>query len=1087
VGLADGRASSRADQNPLSRTETESTSTTPLATADSGVAQKTTAARLAQAGSDLLQFAVASGIAAVAAYAIWTQLPDELDVRTDIVGYPIHSNFNSNRYFWLYWLIAGFVPVVSLALFLLLRRIVPRSETGRRPRPLAPAAEPDPPPLSGWMITAVGVGRVAFVGAIFGLEIAVWKSEGSGWILPIGIPVMFGYAAILYLATFLIERFAQLETSFWDRLALANAFAVPFCVAGLYGVSRSTEVTVASSGRVHEYPWFPLWVAAGLTAAALLWVIRTLRLARVASALRTLERRLLLIVAGPVVLFLFVALLPGSWSGIDFFHEGELLAGARLMEEGAFPWRDLIFIHGLLTDAGLQLVGFNVFEDSRWGYVAGTLVVVLPIYWISLYYLCAYLFHRNWLFLVGTQLAAILALVVEGQLRFILMPLVLVLLGALLSKPSRMRAALFMSVLVLQAIVTPEAGIAALAVLLTIVAFEAYYYDRGKSFRENFQRTLSCAAVGALLTASWVAFLLAFGALDDFVFANATFVSDHHLTGATPVPWADADDRYRFAAVAPVVVIVLAFWYFAVQILRRAPLRVADWIMGAAALFVALYYQKFLARSDHVFQPYAVAVPIIFYTVYRLIEAAEVGFAHLRSRFGVRSPIRHPITALAVLVLIVQAPLTIPDVVQDVPGRLDARASEEPRTRQVGFIEAPERYAEILGDVDSVLRTNLGPGDELFDFTNSPALFHYLLERQPATRYYHASMAIREETQEDLVEELERTRPKLVVFSSGSIGLPEWDGISNQVRHYLVSRYLLDNYQPLIMQEGFVFMSRKGGPAMPTARPGRSDVRDLYFRTYPCDWGYAPNFLTVGPTASSSARPLSLTPRALGPLLSVSGWAVDPKTRSPAAKVVAVVDGRAVAEVAPATHRPDIAAHKGDVSFLASGFTAVLTPGSISRQDVQAVRIYGVSRSGEATELGYPEGSAVGVGRTPDPERLRLGERHIPIVPDAVEGFADSSSLVTQIVALDIPRGIRRSAYDWLEVETRSPLQVNGFAITDGKTGGDRGIVFRTLARGEKTVRVQVGACSQWHGYRSRRIYLRLDRPQKIAAIRLYR
>jgi hypothetical protein len=283
-----------------------------------------------------------------------------------------------------------------------------------------------------------------------------------------------------------------------------------------------------------------------------------------------------------------------------------------------------------------------------------------------------------------------------------------------------------------------------------------------------------------------------------------------------------------------------------------------------------------------------------------------------------------------------------------------------------------------------------------------------------------------------------------------------------------------------------VFMTRKGARPAAAGR-GTQGANDLHFRTYACNWGYAPNFLTVGPSASSSARPISLTPRTLGPVLSVSGWAVDPDARGPAARVVAAVDGRVVAEVVPSIHRPDIAGHQGDVSFLASGFTVELRTGSIPRGGVQAVRIYGLSRSGKATELGYGEASAWGAGRPAGPAQLRLRGRRVPVVPGAVQGFADSSSLLTQVVALDIPQGTRRSAYDWLEIETRSPLQVNGFAITDGATGGDRAIVFRTLARDETTVRVLVGACSQWHGYQSRRLYLRLDRPEKIAAVRLYR
>jgi hypothetical protein len=154
---------------------------------------------------------------------------------------------------------------------------------------------------------------------------------------------------------------------------------------------------------------------------------------------------------------------------------------------------------------------------------------------------------------------------------------------------------------------------------------------------------------------------------------------------------------------------------------------------------------------------------------------------------------------------------------------------------------------------------------------------------------------------------------------------------------------------------------------------------------------------------------------------------------------------------------------------------------------VRAVRIYGVSRSGEATELGYDDGTFWEGGRPPGPRHLRYGGRRVPVVSNAVTGFVDSSTLLTKVIALDVPRGVQRTAYDWFEVETRSPLQANSFTLTDGVNAPPRGITFRTLARGERRVRVLVGACSQWHGYESRRLYLRLERAQALAAVRLYR
>jgi hypothetical protein len=1044
-----------------------------------------TSAPVWQAISDLLQFVVASGVAALLAYAIWTQLPKELDVRTDIVGYPIHSNFNINRYFWLYWLIAGFVPVVTLAVFLVLRRVVPRGEALRRQRPREPAVEEPLAALSGRKLAAVGIARVAFVGAIFGLETAFAMSKGSGWMISIGFPVVAGYAALMCLASFLLQRVLRFPRTFWERLALANALAVPFCVAALYGVSRSTEVTVASSGRVYEYSWFPGWLAGGLTVALLAWTGSSAFRASAGVHLHNLERRLLLTVAGPVVIYLFVAALPGAAGGIDFFHEGEILAGERLTEDGAFPWRDLIFIHGLLFDVAFPAVGFNVFEDSRWGHFAGMLVVVVPLYWVSMYYLFAYLFQRNWLFLVGTQLALVLGVVSEAHVRFLLLPFALLLLAALLRKPSRVRVLAFMSALIVQTVVVPETALAAVAMLTTVVAFEAYYYDRSKAFRENFRRSLLCTGAGAFMTAIWLGFLAAFGALDEFVFSNLAFATDHALTGGLPVNW--LDDRFRFAAGAPVVLVVLAFWYFAFQILRRGSPSVADWTMGASALFVGVYFHKFLSRADeHVYQSYAVAVPLLYYALYRLISLVEDGVRRIRPHLETRALTRLTITAAAVGVLLVQAPASLTEIVRDAPSRLDAAVAEEPETPAVGFIAAEGAYVELFDDLDAILTAYGGPNGDVFDLSNSAALFHYFLDRPSPSRYYHISMAVRREAQEDVVDELAQTRPRLVVFSSLSTGLGAWDGISNQVRHYRVNKYILDHYRPLMRWNGFTFMWRKGVDLPPTrglaTRVDGTTEKDLYFRTHACDWGHAPNFFTERP--STTASPLRLPVRDLGRLLSVSGWAVDTNAKAPVTKVLAAVGRRVVAQVTPSTPRPDVAAHLNDSAYSGSGF-ALGVP--LPRSGPRGVRIYGLSRSGMATELGYSESVAWGLGRPRGPRALLLDGRRVPVVTKAASGFADSSSLSQQLLALDVPAGTRLGRYDWLEVETRSLLQDTGFLLTDRLNEPLRGVFFKTLERDERVIRVLVGACSQWHGYRARRLYLGSDRRQAIEAVRLYR
>src|SRR5262249_25828606 len=153
-------------------------------------------------------------------------------------------------------------------------------------------------------------------------------------------------------------------------------------------------------------------------------------------------------------------------------------------------------------------------------------------------------------------------------------------------------------------------------------------------------------------------------------------------------------------------------------------------------------------------------------------------------------------------------------------------------------------------------------------------LYYYLLGRKPRTKYFNVSLAISESAQQDLISELKRDRPKLVVFSSDRYGLSRWDGIPNMVRHYDVSQYILDNYRPLLSIRGEILYADSSAEISP-ALVQRLHLEeapitdDLPFRGSPCAWGTAPNFLTVSPPS----REHRLASIALARQMSTSGIA----------------------------------------------------------------------------------------------------------------------------------------------------------------------------------------------------------------------
>jgi hypothetical protein len=792
-------------------------------------------------------------IASVAAAAVVTLVvslarPSGLDVHTDVVGYPTFADFDIDELFWKYGLAVIVFPVLAIGLYAVLTRLVVGPTGPWRPLPVPVARVEEIPAVEGWRTWAVAVGRWLFVGAVVGLEIAVLLDRG--WAVAAATSIV--YAAGVFAVAWFVMRADR-----GDGLAVARALTAltaPFLVAGLWGLSRSTEVEVASSGALHRYAWLPGWIAVAVAAGLLAVLVFALR-HRGLRAAGCLERLAVVLVAAPVALFMLLVNLPGELGTFDSFEEGQGLAAAQLARDGALPWRDLMLTHGPLYDVARGVLGFALFDESRWGLVAGDQVLLIPLAWIAVYYLCAYLFWTNWLYLLGTQLLVVTGVVTAIETRFLLVPIVLLLLAALLVKPSATRVAAFTAVLFVQAVASPEALMVAVATLVTLAAFEFSYSRRGTAAAVRYRRILLCFVAGAGLTLVWVVFLAVLGAFDDWVFSLASVIPGHRLTGGIPL----AVERTQFEVIAPIVAVLVAYAFVSARVRLRRAFAYQDWLLIAMALLTLLYYTKFLSRADpaHLRQSYAAAVPLLFYLAFRAITYCESRLSTLGHRRGWRwLPRRHTLTAPVVVVLLVaaaQKPLY--EVVADAPGQFAAAVAREPEVQRIGYARAGENDIAVLDSLGAALDSLVEPGDTVFDFSNAPGVVHYVLDLPPSTRYYHVSFAIRGRNQSDLVSRLDARPAAAVVLGTERAfnNLPAWDEIVNQVRHYDVSEFLLDEYVPVSAVDGFVLMAPRESGALD---------RELYFRGEPCDWGYVPNFLSETPAegAESVRLPMRKSP-----------------------------------------------------------------------------------------------------------------------------------------------------------------------------------------------------------------------------------
>jgi hypothetical protein len=792
--------------------------------------------------------------AALVAFGINASLPDHLAVSTDIIGYPIAANFDITRYRYTYLVVVAVFPALVLAIYAVGSRLL--GLTARRPWRLPPP-EIEPDVVATGRTTATSYSLVVGAGLAVEVAIAAYPHTKIFWPIVIGVVVL--YALGVQAAAWLAHRAYGYSG---DHAAFVIvAMTAPLALLGLYVLSRVTSVTVVSTQSGTHYPWLPPWLAVLATAVVVAVVVVSLRRAGSHGGARV-ARATILYLSAPLLLMVLIAQLPDALRGMDMFDDGERLAAATLTLHGALPWRDLLTIHGLLEDVFREMLGMVVFQDSRWGGQAGTLMLFVPVYWYLNYLLFVRLFRRNWFAVAAAMLMTAgggdlwQGLFFQAHYRMLLLPLVLLLFARLLDRGTWPRAASVAGTAVIAFVLTPEMSYLAGALAVTLVAWEWLHRADSVRWWQAMQRVGRCAACSAVAFGIFVIYLLATHSLSQYVSYFRTFAPGHALTGGIPIQW--TGPIFGFAEYSTVAIILIGIWYFVGQLRARRTMSANDWTMTGLLITVALYYPKFLDRADtgHLFEVWSIAIPLFYYEVYKLVEWMSERATAQRWRTANirRAAVQLPFASLLVLVLVLTGS-SVESQAAAGPDRFRAVVPEPALVAREGYVLPGQSSAPTVKELKSVLGVVMLPGDTLYDFSNEPAMFYYLLHYTPPTRFYHVSMAIPREAQRQLIDELKKSTPDIVIYDDNLYGLPSWDGVTNSVRHYDVSRYLLEHYEPFIAFDGYTLMA-KDGRKIPQAKLAALKLtsprfQNLYFPAHACAWGYTPNFFDITPGAQA--------------------------------------------------------------------------------------------------------------------------------------------------------------------------------------------------------------------------------------------
>ena len=503
--------------------------------------------------------------------------------------------------------------------------------------------------------------------------------------------------------------------------------------------------------------------------------------------------------------------------------------------------------------------------------------------------------------------------------------------------------------------------------------------------------------------------------------------------------------------------------------------------MIAAAIVTVLYYRKFLSRADwhvaHAFAPRSrcSSMPFIGCCA-RWRNCCQVGTRKACTRSGRR---------LAFLLIASSS--------DGVLGRISGTGlvcsspvRHEPLLARVGWSnDSVAPLAAQVATLERFLASEIGRSEPIFDFTNQPGLYHFLLDRKPASRFFHVSMAIRPATQQEVISDLKRTRPPLIVYRSDTGGLGGWDGIPSVVRHHEISRFVSTATAPgrglwtdvlRGEEQSETSLPPRRGPRGSAGIPGRRAVR----------LGVCAE---VSPArAHGRRRPgdEDLDHRrhpSRGARLGDQGGPV--RSSCPGRRHGRTAGARRSRHWQPSSRR---------CGHLRTGDRAVRVPSSARvgferRCHASAVRLLGVASTGEAAELPIPGMSPPGG----PPASVTVGEWVIHVVPGSVLGSVDEGGVVRErVTAFDLPVGLSAPQVAGVQLEGRV-AQAGTVAISTGPpdledqswdASASRGVVLRLSPSPLVKVRVELDSCPAWKTMEGTRLYIRSDEGVEIEAIR---
>lgn len=607
------------------------------------------------------------------------------------------------------------------------------------------------------------------------------------------------------------HRFAHIPTLFLESVFVALFVGLFWAVALL--ITRLVELNTGSDAdgvfRRITTGAIPLIVLplAGIiwvptTHAAAIVIVIVCFVALLAMRVRPLPPRAAWITAACVMMPLLVFYVSYACTAhlsqwVDLFHRGESIGPASDYLRGKAPYRQVFALHGMLQDGLLDAWLMEIFGRSLDVAIARD-AIVGGFLGVSIWYLGVALFES--IPLACVVMATGVLTTAENDRTFFQVVAV-TLYWMALRRNSRIAAVLSGIVSAVALFFSYEIGMysivgaIAVAVLLWIVSRRVEWPGLPPMRAAIF--FLIGVVAGAL---PFIIYLLARESLSEFI--TVSFVAIPRIIDAVwSLPFPDLVAMFRtdlslrtiadfvvqdkFHLILTPLTVALAAVYYVQRVIRRRA-DMLDHALMVLGVFAMIVQRTAFGRAEFRHQYFSAFLTGPMLALLAIFAVRELRRSWDAGDEGARAFIAAVVVAAIPLVGTL---LWVPDLINWRIGdlvdyqRRVLRVQRDPQAEEVW-----NRIEAVSGEIGVLTKKN----EPIFDFSNQPA-FYFFANRPNPTRFYQVPIASPPEYQAEVIRDLERAKPKVVIRTAPE-GFDEFDGIPNALRAQAIAAYLDDCY-----------------------------------------------------------------------------------------------------------------------------------------------------------------------------------------------------------------------------------------------------------------------------------------------------